>query len=91
MGELKLYGMKAPFDELLATAVKRQHEPHALSSICSPPRSTRSKAGRSSTSSLGKRQLGEDIADFQFDWHGKVVRSAPVLDALKRCGALTDN
>ena len=27
MGELKLYGMKAAFDEIMATAVKRQHEP----------------------------------------------------------------
>jgi DNA replication protein DnaC len=27
MGELKLYGMKNAYDELLATALKRQHEP----------------------------------------------------------------
>lgn len=27
MGELKLYGMKAAFDEIITTAVKRQHEP----------------------------------------------------------------
>src|SRR5271166_6505436 len=27
MGELKLYGMKAAYDETLATALKRQHEP----------------------------------------------------------------
>jgi len=27
MGELKLYGMKAAYDEIIATAVKRQHEP----------------------------------------------------------------
>jgi hypothetical protein len=26
-GELKLYGMKAAYDEIMATAVKRQHEP----------------------------------------------------------------
>ena len=25
MGELKLHGMKAAFDEIMATAVKRQH------------------------------------------------------------------
>ena len=30
MGELKLYGMKAAFDEIIATAVKRQHEPQRL-------------------------------------------------------------
>lgn len=30
MGELKLYGMKAAYDEIIATAVKRQHEPHRI-------------------------------------------------------------
>ena len=27
MVDLKLYGMKAAFDEIITTAVKRQHEP----------------------------------------------------------------
>lgn len=27
MGELKLYGMKAAYDETLTVALKRQHEP----------------------------------------------------------------
>ena len=26
MGELQLYGMKAAFDEIMTTAVKRQHD-----------------------------------------------------------------
>ena len=30
MGELKLYGMKAAFDEIIVTAVKRQHEPQRV-------------------------------------------------------------
>jgi DNA replication protein DnaC len=30
MSELKLYGMKAAFDEIMATAVKRQHEPQRI-------------------------------------------------------------
>lgn len=30
MGELKLYGMRAAFDEIMATAVKRQHEPQRI-------------------------------------------------------------
>ena len=29
-GQLKLYGMKAAYDEIIATAVKRQHEPHQI-------------------------------------------------------------
>ena len=32
MGELQLYGMKAAFDEIMATAVKRQHEPQRVKS-----------------------------------------------------------
>jgi len=30
MGELKLYGMKSAYDEALATALKRKHEPQQL-------------------------------------------------------------
>jgi hypothetical protein len=30
MGGLKLFGMKAAYDELIATAVKRQHEPQKV-------------------------------------------------------------
>ena len=30
MGELKLFGMKAAFDEIMATAVKRQNDPQRI-------------------------------------------------------------
>ena len=30
MGELQLHGMKAAFDEIMATAIKRQHEPQRI-------------------------------------------------------------
>ena len=30
MGELKLYGMKVAFDEIMATAIKRQHAPQRI-------------------------------------------------------------
>ena len=30
MGELKLHGMKAAFDEIIATAIKRRHEPQRI-------------------------------------------------------------
>src|SRR5215467_9009101 len=30
MSELQLYGMKAAYDEIMATAVKRQHEPQRI-------------------------------------------------------------
>jgi hypothetical protein len=37
MGEFKLYGVKAAFGEIMATAIRRQHEPSALSATCSTP------------------------------------------------------
>jgi len=30
MGELQLHGMKAAFDEIMANAVKRQHDPQRI-------------------------------------------------------------
>jgi hypothetical protein len=30
MSELHLYGMKATYDEVMATAIKRQHEPQRI-------------------------------------------------------------
>ena len=30
MGELKLFGMRGAYDEIVATAVKRQHEPQRV-------------------------------------------------------------
>ena len=30
MGTLKLHGMKVAYDEIIATAVKRQHEPQSV-------------------------------------------------------------
>jgi len=37
MGTLKLYGMRAGYDEIVAAAVKRQHQPRAASwATCSP-------------------------------------------------------
>ena len=30
MGGLKLFGMRAAYDEIVATAVKRQHEPQRV-------------------------------------------------------------
>ncbi len=30
MGKLKLYGMRASYDEIITTAIKRQHEPQQI-------------------------------------------------------------
>ena len=45
MGDLKLFGMRAAYDEIVATAVKRQHEPQRVASdlltaeLCASPTS----------------------------------------------------
>ena len=63
MGQLKLYGMKAAYDEILATVVKRRHEPPKIvhcpagdreairreGATCLSPRSARSRNARSNT------------------------------------------
>ena len=67
MGELKLYGMKAAFDEIMATAVKRQHEPQRIvAELLSAEISE--KQARSITYQLriAKLPLAKDLDDFDF-------------------------
>jgi hypothetical protein len=53
MGELRLYGMKAAFDDIMATAVKRQHEPQRV--VGSPSPSCRSPKTSPTSSSPARR------------------------------------
>ena len=79
MAELKLYGMKAAYDEVLAAAVKRQHEPQRVvgdllsAEICE--KQARSIKYRIS---LAKLPLAKDVDDFTFD--GTPVNEALVRD-----------
>ena len=61
MGELKLYGMKAAFDEIMATAVKRQHEPQRWRTA---DRRGQREAGYQLT--IAKLPLAKDLDDFEF-------------------------
>ena len=67
MGELKLYGMKAAYDEIMATAVKRQHEPQRIVGDLLTAE-TNEKHARSITYQLAiaKLPLAKDLADFAF-------------------------
>ena len=50
MGELKLYGMRSAYDEVMAAGIKRQHEPtRIVGDLLDELRSPRSRRGRSST------------------------------------------
>jgi DNA replication protein DnaC len=66
LGELKLYGMKAAFDEIMATAVKRQHEPQRIVGDLHNAEITE-KQTRSIKYQLTIAKLPLAIADFQFD------------------------
>ncbi len=69
MGELKLYGMKAAFDEIMATAVKRQHEPQRIvgdlltAEISEKQARTPTRARRSRGSLLDADQGSQSDAD----------------------------
>lgn len=78
MGELKLYGMKAAFDEIIATAIKRQHEPQRIvGDLLSAEISEKQARSIKYQITIAKLPLAKDIGDFAFD-------DAPVNEALVR-------
>src|SRR5256885_5928383 len=68
MGELKLYGMKAAFDEIMATAVKRQHEPQRIvGDLLNAEISEKQARSIKYQLTIAKLPLAKDLADFQFE------------------------
>ena len=68
MGELKLYGMKAAFDEIMATAVKRQHEPQRIvGDLLNAEINEKQARSIKYQLTIAKLPLAKDIADFQFE------------------------
>jgi DNA replication protein DnaC len=68
MGELKLYGMKAAFDEIMATAIKRQHEPQRIvGDLLSAEINEKQARSIKYQLTIAKLPLAKDIDDFQFD------------------------
>jgi len=67
MGELKLYGMKAAFDEIIATAVKRQHEPQRIvGDLLSAEISEKQARSIKYQITIAKLPLAKDIDEFAF-------------------------
>ena len=68
MGALKLYGMKSAYDETLATAIKRQHEPQQLVGDLLRAEISEKQA-RSIRYQLAsaKLPLAKDVDDFAFN------------------------
>lgn len=68
MGTLKLYGMKAAYDEVLATAVKRQHEPeHVVGDLLTAEISEKQARSIKYQMTIAKMPLAKDIDDFVFE------------------------
>src|SRR6202166_57533 len=68
MGELKLYGMRAAFDEIITTAVKRQHEPQRIVGDLLTAEITEKQARSIKYQiTIAKLPLAKDIDDFAFD------------------------
>src|ERR1700724_2415912 len=68
MGELKLYGMKAAFDEIMATAIKRQHEPQRIvGDLVNAEISEKQARPIKYQLTIAKLPLAKDLDDFQFE------------------------
>jgi len=67
MGTLKLYGMRAAFDEIVTTAVKRQHEPQrVVADLLQAEISEKQARSIKYQMTIAKLPLAKEIADFDF-------------------------
>lgn len=68
MGQLKLYGMRAAYDEIITTAVKRQHEPQQIIGDLLTAE-IREKQARSIKyqMTIAKLPLAKELDEFDFD------------------------
>lgn len=78
MSELKLFGMKAAFDELISTAIKRQHEPQRIvADLLTAEMSEKRARSIRYRITIAKLPLSKDIDDFRFE-------NTPVNESLVR-------
>jgi DNA replication protein DnaC len=68
MGQLKLYGMKAAFDEIMATALKRKHEPvNVVGDLLKAEIAEKQARSIKYQLTIAKFPLAKDLSDFVFD------------------------
>ena len=78
MGELKLYGMKNAYDETLATALKRQHEPQRfVGDLLKAEISEKQARSIKYQLTIAKLPLAKDVDDFAF-------KDTPINESLVR-------
>lgn len=67
MGALKLYGMRGAYDEIMATAIKRQHEPpRVIGDLLSAEIAEKQARSIKYQLTVAKLPLAKDIDDFDF-------------------------
>jgi DNA replication protein DnaC len=68
MGDLKLFGMRAAYDEIVATAVKRQHEPQqVVSDLLTAELSEKQTRSIKYQIAIAKLPTTKEIDEFAFD------------------------
>ncbi len=68
MSELKLYGMRAAFDEIISTAVKRQHEPQrVVGDLLTAEVTEKHTRSIRYQITIAKLPLAKDVDGFRFD------------------------
>ena len=68
MGDLKLFGMRAAYDEIVATAVKRQHEPQqVVSDLLTAELSEKQTRSIKYQIAIAKLPTAKEIDEFAFD------------------------
>jgi DNA replication protein DnaC len=68
MGQLKLYGMKAAYDEILTTAVKRQHDPQrVIGDLLQAEIGEKRARSIKYQMTVAKLPLAKEIDEFQFE------------------------
>lgn len=78
MGTLKLYGMRGAYDEVMATGIKRQHEPPKIvGDLLSAEIAEKQARSIKYQLTVAKLPLAKDIEEFDFD-------STPVNEVLVR-------
>ena len=67
MGTPKLYGMRGAYDEVMATAIKRQHEPpRIIGDLLSAEIAEKQARSIKYQLTVAKLPLAKDIEDFDF-------------------------
>jgi hypothetical protein len=68
MGQLKLYGMRTAYDEIIATAVKRQHEPQQIiGDLLTAEISEKQARSIKYQMTIAKLPLAKEIEEFDFE------------------------